>query len=67
MFVFMLVLLYRVCTYVILGILVNEPFYLCVWFFLVNGMYLFNTGYFGKRYLVLCLCYYKGYVDMRDW
>ena len=61
-FVFMLVLLYRVCTHVRLGILATR---LCVYDSgVVEGMRTCNTGHFGNKRLCSCLYCCRGYVHM---
>ena len=64
-FGFMFVLLYRVCTHVEMGIL--API-LCVFGFVdVEGIYTCKTRNSVKEPFVLCLCYYRGYVNMEYW
>ena len=51
-FVFMFVLLYRVCTHVRM---VNLPTGVCIYFCVgVEGMYTCKTGHFGIKSLCLC-------------
>ena len=62
MFVFMFVLLWRVCTHIRLRSLAPSIFvYVCV---VIENIYTCNTGYFGYEPLFLCLCCCTGYVHM---
>ena len=63
-FVFMFVLLYRVCTHLRLVILETSLcVYVCV---VVYGVYTRMTGDFRKELLCSCLCWCIGYVHMLD-
>ena len=61
-FLFMVLLLYRVCTYVRLVILETiRCVYVC---FVVEGVYTFKTSHFGDDHFYSCLCCKRGYVHM---
>ena len=61
-FVFMSVLLQKVCTHVRLGILASSVcVHVCV---VVEGMYACRTGYLVIQPLCLCLCWCIGYVHI---
>ena len=51
-----------VCTYIRLGILERGLFvYVCV---IVEGMYTYKTGHFGKETLCLYFCCCRVYIHM---
>ena len=34
---------------------------------LVEGVYTYKTGHFGNKILCLCLCCFRGYVNIKYW